>query len=64
MWKQRPDQVIYDEKGHPPSEWFMDVSELNSEESKKYIDAEARTKLLRQSIQYMIKDKENQRKKK
>lgn len=61
MFKQR-DNIIYDEKSAPPEQWFMDVGELNSEESKKYIDPEERTKLLRKSLEIMIKEKENQRK--
>ena len=64
MWKQRSENVMYDEKNQPPVQWFMPVSELNSDDSKKYIDPEARMKLMRKSLEIMIKEKTNERKKK
>lgn len=56
--------VSYDEKSIPPPEWFMDISELNSEKAKKYMDPDARLKMIRTSLEYLIKEKENERKKK
>ncbi len=62
MFGVRRQGVSYDEKSTPPPEWFLDISDLNSEKAKKYMDNEARLKMIRTSLEHLIKEKENERK--
>lgn len=47
-----------------PEEWFMPISELNSERCKQYMDPEGRAKTLKATLEAMIEQKQKDRKKK
>ena len=64
MFGRQRNNSTYDEKSTPPPEWFMDISELHSERAKTYMDEEARLKMIRTSPEFLIKEKQNERKKK
>jgi len=47
-----------------PEDWFMPISELNSEHCKKYMDPEGRLKTLKATYEEMLKSRKQSRAKK
>jgi len=47
-----------------PEEWFMPVSELNSDRCKEYMDPEGRKQTLKATLEAMVEEKKKERKKK
>lgn len=47
-----------------PEDWFMPISELNSEHCKQYMDPEGRAKTLKATYEAMLKQRKESRTKK
>lgn len=47
-----------------PEEWFMPISQLNSEHCKQYMDPEGRAKTLKATYEEMLKSRKQLRGKK
>ncbi len=47
-----------------PEEWFLPVSELNSDRCKEYMDEEGRKKTLKATLEAMVEEKKKERKSK